>query len=304
VIGILAPETDAHARTVGWELSRRGADFVLLDTRQAHENKWHWRIGAAPQIRTHRGRTVGLGDLRAVWLRRPYGVRPPDVVRHPDERDLIRGEWRHVLDAIWAEVTAVLVNRPDAESGATKPRQLEAAHRAGLAVPDTLVSNDAEQVLDFVRLHRGNIVHKALSAAPHVLVDTRRWHPDDEGRLGTLAMAPAVFQEQIAGPFDVRATIVGDRIMAARFSTTGSPVDARLDLTAPCEPYDLPDGVASGLLRCMSELDLSFGAADLKVDNDGRHVFLEVNPGGQFLFVEILTGLPISSAVATLLASA
>jgi glutathione synthase/RimK-type ligase-like ATP-grasp enzyme len=304
VIGILAPDADVHARAVAWELSRRGVECVVVDTRQAHESRWSWRVGAAPQIRTARGTTIRFGDLTALWLRRPVAVRPPGVVRHPDERTFVRSEWRHVLDALVAETAALVVNRPEAEARATKPRQLEEARRAGLAVPDTLVSNDPGQVLDFVAEHRGDVVHKALSAPAHVFAETRRWHRDDQARLATLPLAPVVFQEHVRGPFDVRATVVGSQVLAARFSTAGSPVDARLDLAAPCERYDLPAEVASGLLRCMAGLGLSFGAADLKVDDDGRHVFLEVNPGGQFLFVEILTGLPISAAVADLLASA
>ncbi|MGW4639272.1 hypothetical protein ACWEN6_12125 [Sphaerisporangium sp. NPDC004334] len=36
---------------------------------------------------------------------------------------------------------------------------------------------------------------------------------------------------------------------------------------------------------------------------DGRHAFLEINPNGQFLWIEAATGLPISAAIADLLAN-
>ena len=52
----------------------------------------------------------------------------------------------------------------------------------------------------------------------------------------------------------------------------------------------------------MHELNLVFGTIDLKITTGGEYVFLEVNPQGQFLYVEILTGMPITSAVAKLLA--
>ena len=35
---------------------------------------------------------------------------------------------------------------------------------------------------------------------------------------------------------------------------------------------------------------------------NGEHVFLELNPQGQFLYIEILTGLPISEALVQFLA--
>ena len=53
----------------------------------------------------------------------------------------------------------------------------------------------------------------------------------------------------------------------------------------------------------MDEMGLVFGAIDLKLAVNGEPVFLEVNPQGQFLYVEIRTGLPISDALAEYLAS-
>lgn len=52
----------------------------------------------------------------------------------------------------------------------------------------------------------------------------------------------------------------------------------------------------------MATLGLVFGTIDLKITHDGEYVFLEVNPQGQFLYVENLTGLPITLALARLLA--
>jgi hypothetical protein len=40
----------------------------------------------------------------------------------------------------------------------------------------------------------------------------------------------------------------------------------------------------------------------LRLTDDGRYVFLEVNPAGQFLYVENATGQPISAALAAHLA--
>jgi beta-lactam-binding protein with PASTA domain len=54
----------------------------------------------------------------------------------------------------------------------------------------------------------------------------------------------------------------------------------------------------------MDRLGLAYGAFDLRRREDGEHVFLEVNPGGQWLYVEDATGLPITEAVAGLLCGA
>ncbi len=112
-----------------------------------------------------------------------------------------------------------------------------------------------------------------------------------------------MFQEEIAGPSDVRATVVGERVLAARIESSSDHVDSRLSPDAPCEPWSLPDDVHEALLRTMDALGLVFGTVDLKITHENDYVFLEVNPQGQFLYVKILTGLPITEALADLLAS-
>ena len=62
------------------------------------------------------------------------------------------------------------------------------------------------------------------------------------------------------------------------------------------------DEVSAALFQVMNELGLLFGTIDLKLTHSNEYVFFEVNPQGQFLYIEILTGQPISDAVAALLA--
>ena len=123
--------------------------------------------------------------------------------------------------------------------------------------------------------------------------------------LDTLAFAPAIFQEALEGP-DVRVTYVGGVCLAARIECGSSPtgiVDARYDLDVPCPSWSLPASVESAIRRFMGALGLRFGTIDMKIDASGNHVFLEVNPGGQFVYVEILSGLPLSRTMAELLLS-
>ena len=67
------------------------------------------------------------------------------------------------------------------------------------------------------------------------------------------------------------------------------------------EMVQLPIEVASGLHVLMSELGLVFGAVDLICTPSGEYVFLELNPCGEFFWLEHAPGLPISDAIADLL---
>ena len=104
---------------------------------------------------------------------------------------------------------------------------------------------------------------------------------------------------------DVRVTAVGDDLFAAEIDArdTGSPDDFR-GAYPRCRvsPCTLPPEIASGLRRLLGNLGLLYGAADLRRREDGAWFFLEVNPGGQWYFVEQRTGQPITAALAALLA--
>jgi D-alanine-D-alanine ligase-like ATP-grasp enzyme len=79
-------------------------------------------------------------------------------------------------------------------------------------------------------------------------------------------------------------------------------VDVRMNVDAKHVAHDLPNDVSDKLRALMRRLGLVYGAIDLRLSEDGRYVFLEINPAGQFLYVEEQTGQPITSALAARLA--
>lgn len=247
---------------------------------------------------------VDFDEVEAVWYRRFHEIAVPPEVGIADDRVFVRREWQDVLNSIFFGLDCRSVNPLPGQISATKPRQLEMARRTGLPVPDTLVTNDPSQVEIFLERHRGRVVHKAMSPPMGRFIDTRRWTDADRAALSDLPLAPTIFQEEIVGPSDVRVTIVGEEVFAARIETAEgrAGLDSRLDLDAPCYPHSLPVDVRERLLDMMRALGLCYGAVDLKITERGEYVFFEVNPQGQFLYIEVLTGLGISSAMAGLLA--
>jgi glutathione synthase/RimK-type ligase-like ATP-grasp enzyme len=53
----------------------------------------------------------------------------------------------------------------------------------------------------------------------------------------------------------------------------------------------------------MGALRLTFGAIDLIQTNTGEYVFLEINPSGQWLWLDDMLGLGISDTMADWLAT-
>lgn len=300
MILIVSSLLDRHARVVARYLSRRGVPVFIGDVMEfssgarlsTHQGQAEWR--------RRDGTVANLVETRAVWCRRNFTPNFDPALRDLCDREFVRRQWTELLWGTVCGLGVPLVNDPYRQQGSTKPLQLALARRLGLRVPETLISNDANTVRTFVDSHHGHVIHKTLSPAMDQILFTKRWDAGDATALASLDLAPAIFQEQIGGDREVRVTIIGERLFAAEFEV-GGQVDGRTDADLPFQPHVLPRDVQDRLIELMAALGLRYATVDLRIDAAGEYVFLELNPQGQFLYVEIKTGMPISAAMADLL---
>jgi glutathione synthase/RimK-type ligase-like ATP-grasp enzyme len=317
VILAVTHRDDEHARPVLEALARQGAEAVVLDLAllpaRGRLALAYGEQGSPParpgsrRIHLDGADPLDLSRTRAVWWRRPQDPRAP---RGLTAARAAFAE-RQTLEALGGLLASLegarFVNHPWLDDAATlKTLQLAAAERAGLTVPPTLVTNDPAAARAFLgRWGRGGAVHKALHATRE---DWRRTARVEGGRaaiLRELRAAPVILQERIPG-VDVRVTVVGDELFAADVDARRSPSpDDYRGFEDHCRftPCRLPAAVEAGLRRLLADLGLSFAAADFRRGADGAWHFLEVNPAGQWLWVERRTGQPITAALAALLAA-
>jgi glutathione synthase/RimK-type ligase-like ATP-grasp enzyme len=254
-----------------------------------------------------------LFAVSAIWLRRPGQVRARDSLQTWADR-LVESESRRAIEGLLRIVPALWVNHPTHQDEATfKLRQLEAARQCGLITPRTLVTNKPDAVEDFYNACEGRLIYKLIDemSSRHLPafeiprgIPTLAFKKTDLEHLNQVTRGLHLFQERIEKIADVRATIVGNEIFAVRIeSQVGKGnVDFRLDYSVPMSVYQLPDEVATRCIDLMRRLGLNFGAMDLCLTGDGHHIFLEVNPAGQWLWMESALDLPISQTMARLLA--
>jgi glutathione synthase/RimK-type ligase-like ATP-grasp enzyme len=248
---------------------------------------------------------VDLDGVKAVWWRRvrPFGCDP--AVTDPHARQFIASETHQAIGGVLSSLACPWMNPPGEDEAAhRKPFQWAVAREAGLRLPDTLVTTDPASARAFLgERGGGRTVFKAFLATEQGWRETRLVRDEDLAKLDTVRLAPVIFQEYVDG-VDLRVTIVGGRVFAAEIDATGTsyPADMRMVIgEAQIRPVELPDEVEAALHRLMSRLGLVYGAIDLRRRPDGTHMFFEVNPAGQWMFVEQRTGLPITAAVATTL---
>jgi hypothetical protein len=313
MILVVSSATDAHASAVRAELSRMGAESRLLDLRTFPTRLdlgLHYATDhAAPRrVRCRDGCDIDLRHVRSVWWRRPQAFElGPELVR-PSYRAFAYNECHEAWSGLWQTLDAFWVNHPSKdEAAARKAYQLDVARSAGLAIPPTLITNDPEEARRFIADHRAQgVIYKAFSATEQEWRETRLLRDAEEGLLDHVRHAPVIFQEYVPAGVDLRVTIVGDAMFAAAIHSqeTSYRVDFRIDMNAArVVPFELPDDAREGLSRLMRCLGLQYGAVDMRQTPDGDVVFLEINPAGQWLFIEDRTRQPITSTMAQLLAT-
>lgn len=118
-----------------------------------------------------------------------------------------------------------------------------------------------------------------------------------------LKLCPVLIQEYVEKKYEWRVTVVQDRIFPCRLDSQkikGAEADWRqVDFAViPHEILPLPDDTSEKLLNYLKRFNLDFGAFDLIERPDGTFVFLECNPNGQWLWIELMTGAQISKAIA------
>lgn len=156
------------------------------------------------------------------------------------------------------------------------------------------------------------MIYKAVRSfivPPDGIIYTNEITEDDVGNsAASIREAPGTYQEMIVKRFELRVTIVGQQIFAARINSQQADVTRidrrRSQLEDMYESIELDSQLTSKLLEFHTRAGLIYGAYDLIIDQDGLPIFLECNPGGQWLWLEIKLGLPISQALARLLAGA
>ncbi len=258
-------------------------------------------FSSTPSIRptvsfTCDGRSIASSDVGVAWFHQP----PPSASASASSSAANFQRSTSFL-AAWMGALSLLrcrwLNHPlSVLHGSNKALQLDAALRAGLHVPATLVSSIPTDVRQFATEH-GPLVAKNL-ATP--------WH-DVDGRImaaytvpftsatdQAIRFAPVIYQRFRPRCRDYRVVVVGREVFVVaapatderRFDCRKGPID-----TDSYAAADLPASIVDGLLRMLKYLRLEHCSADFIEAEDGQIYFLDLNTTGSWWWVDrVLSG--------------
>jgi hypothetical protein len=261
--------------------------------------------GFAAEIVTD-GRRVSISSVASIWCR---GFRPSGLPKHLNQADrkFAQTETQRAIDALLTITSALWINHPHCVGRAnSKPAQLFMAIELGLKVPPTLISNDPQEVRTFVSASGADFVYKAHSQAPTLdpgkALFTGLITETELANIDLIQVSPGIFQKYIQKRYEVRVTVIGSQIFSGRINSqahTDTKIDWRYrPFDIDKDPIRLPLEIEEKIVAMMKAFGLVYGAFDFIVTPDGDYVFLEVNPSGQYMWVEAATGMPITAALA------
>ncbi|GAA2521121.1 MULTISPECIES: ATP-grasp ribosomal peptide maturase [Streptomyces] len=297
---ILTSKEDVTADMVVTRLHDAAVPLLRLDPADLpHDTvlSAHYTRGDFEGLLSANGHVVSMGALRSVWVRRPG--EPAAHAAEPSP--WLTEETRQALFGMLYSASARWMNSPrHADRARLKPWQLRTADLSGFAVPPTVVTTFPRLARQFAEEH-GEVVVKSASGPPPgeppLALPTTLVGPDAD--FSGVAAGPALLQRYIPKRADIRLTCVGSRLFAARKTAEPDQVDGRYgDSDHTWEAVPVPDRIRKSVHDYLDRAQLAYAAFDFAEDEDGFWWFLECNQSGQFGFVELETGQPISEAVA------
>lgn len=170
--------------------------------------------------------------------------------------------------------------------------QLEVASKLGFLLPHSLISNDAERVNNF---NISKTIVKPLATGK--LTTSTAVHSNIiANNVSDISLSPTYFQKYIEKDYELRITVIKDTFYCVKI-IADNKIDWRDSEDSNLyELIDTPGIVKQECLDFLRACDLDFGAFDYIVSGD-KYYFLECNPNGQWLWLELKLGLDISKSI-------
>lgn len=241
-------------------------------------------------------------EISSVIFRRPKSFKPAVDGSH-FHRSHAADEWAEAWEGFLAQVPLrKWINHPSRNfSSSHKIDQLIKASNSGFRVPESLVTNNQQKALDFFHAQKNGVVIKPLASGfiertdpkEDTIIYTVELDETSLPFLQNLKTCPVLFQEKIRKNLDVRVTVLDEKMVAIGLKGVDrngyQRLDIRRDHMVGVEyiPLAVPGRIQNAIYEIMMQYELRFAALDFAIDDQGEWVFFEVNPNGQWAWLDL-----------------
>lgn len=254
---------------------------------------------------------IDFRKISVVFVRRPDDIVFPEKIRDEGILNAIQSDYKNcfretleMLDCPWfpSKLSHIYTLEED------KFKELAIAKNIGLRIPRTILTTDIENALEFYRKLNGRVISKRYKKADITYKKTRVAFPTspvslrDIGFISHIRNSPTLFQEYVPKKKELRVTIVGNATVAAEIDsqkTHRTRHDWRhYDLKRTTYKHHvLPNEIHEKLILLVERLGLHYATVDFVITPDDDYIFLEINPSGQYEWLENKIGQNITGLI-------
>jgi len=258
------------------------------------------------------GSIFDITKFKSVYFRHPV---KPSLNSNIFEEDLEFAE-REVLEtlrSLWRIINIKKwINHPKFLWAANnKIEQLKVARKIGFNIPSTLITTIPDEIIQFYNKYNGDIIGKAVKHGFYkyrkkvVIANTQKIDISFINNLSNYAKIPMIFQKNIRKMFDIRVTVIDNEVYATSIHSQAhkeTRIDWRVwdlidNLDLLHKPIKLPHLLSDICIKITRKFNLRYSAIDLVQTPDNKYYFLELNPNGQWAWIEKIVGHPIRDSL-------
>lgn len=245
---------------------------------------------------------LNFDSVYSIWYRRPKLPTFDNNILSIENKQFAQREVSSYLFNLWAILgNKKWVNDPfSLYKAERKAFQLLIAQKVKLNIPQTIITNSFQEFNKFISKNEKRVIVKPISHGGYgknnefAIFTTDLEKSEYTYSEQDIETSPFILQSKVKKKFDIRVTVFGDKIFAHKIvikNVDNANIDWRVynPLNLNYKRIKLPGDIELKIFKFMSLMKLSYGAFDFIIDNKGKWIFIEINPSGQFAWLEIAT---------------
>lgn len=318
VIALISSELDLNLHLIKNILQHRGIPYLHLDPMvfgrnfdislaTNNEGKIYQEDITCDHLKRYK-----LSDIRAVWSR-GANYRGGRSLKLGTYNNLLYNESLYTYEYIWWLLRDRIWVNPIINSRAAANRLIQCSIAAdlGIRVPRQIITTFGDDVVDFIKVNDKRIIKSIAQggyweSGPRRIATEYFCEQDTNDYIRSRFPAPTLLQDYIEKDHELRVAVVGNEVFAAAIDSSRdklTALDSRRWESVGLTYYrvKISETEKHIFLKINERLGLNYSSMDFIRGVDGHLYFLETNPAGQWSFIEVQTGYPITEKIVDLL---
>ena len=217
---LIGREKDPHIIGISHELKKLQHTFHVFDEFSFSDSFSVYHPENLSRVK-NKNKDLLTEKIKSVWNYNAVRIQPnPNLLN--ESKEFVKNEWHEGILTLWKSVDAKWVNSPTSIFDAgNRFHQLKIAHQIGLKTPDTLVTNDPEELELFFNKYGDNVIAKTLGSSAGLpngkMIFTTKISKSDIVSSEEIHNAPSMYQQYIPKKTEFRVTVIGDICRAPAF---------------------------------------------------------------------------------------